>query len=348
MAQERILSNLRQSARLTRSLTPLSRLNADTSSFVSTVSSSLSSVTGSRGGRDTLTKIFNKNEEGFGGLVWPDDLLSAKYYMRFDFAPYTRTDAFRVKNLKYVRNSVFLPMPENINDATVLNYNTDDLGPLFGAKLTETADFDSVGGMSQLLGAGAAAGQKYLLQGVEQIFGAGANERFGQEKGFIVNPHASVIFQGIQLKSHSFQWKMSPKNERETNNIKNIISHFKEMALPRETTTEGFMGYPNLVAPHYLMDSTENPYLPIFGPRGKETVCAITSIGVSYTPDGGSAFLRNGSPVAFLLSIELRELEIRWNKTSPKKDTGFTGTAVEWLAQQLKAGADAVKAATGD
>ena len=96
------------------------------------------------------------------------------------------------------------------------------------------------------------------------------------------------------------------------------------------------------------MDSTENPYLPIFGPRGKETVCAITSIGVSYTPDGGSAFLRNGSPVAFLLSIELRELEIRWNKTSPKKDTGFTGTAVEWLAQQLKAGADAVKAATGD
>lgn len=348
MAHERILSNLRQSARLTRSLTPAARLNADTSSFVSTLHDAVNSVTASRGSRDTLANIFNKNDKGIGGLVWPDDLLSAKYYMRFDFAPYRRTNAFRVENLKFVPNSVFLPMPENINDATVLNYNTDDLGPLFGAKLTEGSKFDSVGGMENLLGAGAAAGTKLGLQSVEQIFGAGANERFGQEKGFIVNPHASVIFQGIQLKSHSFQWKMSPKNARETNNIKNIISHFKEMALPRETTTEGFMGYPNLVAPHYLMDSTENPYLPIFGPRGKETVCAITSIGVSYTPDGGSAFLRNGSPVAFLLSIELRELEIRWNKTSPKKDTGLMGTAVEWLAQGLKDAADAVKAATGD
>lgn len=291
-------------------LTPSQRLGIG-SNFL-TSDGSLSTVTRHTGSRDVLGKLFDKRI-GSEGLHWPEDITSAKYYMRFDFAPYKRTNPFVVDRLPWGL-PIFLPMPENINDTTSLNYDTTDLGPTFGAKLPSDSNGMSALQLVKTMAVGAAptVGQN-IIKSIEAVTGAGAQERFGQEAGFIINPHSSVVFRGVALKSHTFSWKMAPKNASETNNIKMLLNHFKQNALPRRDVNDGFMGYPNLCAPHYLKNGKENEYIPIFGGPNNPTACAITNIGISYSPDGGSSFLRNGSPVAILLNLELREIEIKYN-----------------------------------
>lgn len=306
-------------------LTPNQRLGEGVK-FGAFFDSSLSTITPHTGRREALSRLYKKSFSA-EGLMFPEDIIQAKYHMRFDFAPYRRTDPFTVDVINWVPK-IWLPMPENINDSVVLNYDTTDLGPIWGAKVTDSARNEAL----QEFGAsvGAVAG-KQVSKAVEAIAGAGAEERAGQDLGYIINPHSSVVFRGIQLKSHTFSWKLSPKNAVETKNIRAIIQQFKLEALP-VAFSGAFMGYPNLCAPHYIMDGLENPFLPIFQEFPGGTPTAITNIGISYTPDGGSSFLRNGSPVALMLNIEVRELEIKYRdgvtgrivggETGPGNDTG--------------------------
>lgn len=285
-------------------LTPSQRLGSGLR-FNAYFDNSLSTVTPYEGRREILAKLFRK-ERGSSGLKFPENIDSAKYYMRFDFAPYQRTQAFSVDVLAW-EQKIYLPMPENISDAYSMTYDTTDLGPIFGASLTDSAGkFVGFSETGKQLGAIAADKGGDV---VEAVTGRGATERFGQESGFIVNPHSSVVFRGIQLKSHTFSWKLAPKNENETQNLKEIIHEFKVNFLPRQYSG-GWMGYPNLCAPHYLVDGNENEFFPIFDPVGTPT--AITNFSVSYTPDGGSSFLRNGSPVAVIMNLEIREMEVKY------------------------------------
>ena len=57
--------------------------------------------------------------------------------------------------------------------------------------------------------------------------------------GTIINPHTALIFDGVGLKSFTFDWQFSPKNEDEHKTLTNIIKKIKTHILPNYKTPVG-------------------------------------------------------------------------------------------------------------
>jgi hypothetical protein len=273
-------------------------------------------------------------EGGGGGFYYPEDIINAKYSMLLQFAEYTRQDAFSVSEPSLL-GPVFLPLPENLLESYTVNYDTTDLGAIFGASIDFSPNarpymqqvMENTGTIAAHLGSGAL--NKAGLNGLA--------ERLGQDFKTIVNPHSSIIFKGMQLRTHTLSWKFSPKNSNETFLLQNVIQYLRVSTLPANSGLEngGFLSYPDIVWPILLRDGNINPYLFPF------KWCSIRNMTVTYTPDGGSAFYKNGAPVAVLLTLELQELEIilrdDFNMAVNRNATPVEGL-IDWITNQLPDG----------
>ena len=119
--------------------------------------------------------------------------------------------------------------------------------------------------------------------------------------GIAVNPHLAVIFSGVNFRTHSFQYKFSPRDAGESTTLKNIIKKFK---LNMHPTIEGaaFFKYPNEF--DIAFNSKNENYLFKFG------TSVLSDFQINYNPDGGSYFHENGAPVSVGLSLTFTEIDI--------------------------------------
>ena len=119
--------------------------------------------------------------------------------------------------------------------------------------------------------------------------------------GIAVNPHLAVIFSGVNFRTHSFQYKFSPRDAGESATLKNIIKKFK---LNMHPTIEGaaFFKYPNEF--DIAFNSKNENFLFKFG------TSELSDFQINYNPDGGSYFHQNGAPVSVSLSLQFTELDI--------------------------------------
>jgi len=145
--------------------------------------------------------------------------------------------------------------------------------------------------------AAAVAGAGTLLD--ENAAGA-----LGQFTGVIPNPHPSVLFQGINLRTHTFSWTFVPKNADESTTIKNIINQFRTKTLPAfdSTATTSLLDYPYMLQPYIFTGEADSLY------RFKRCVC--DNFVVQYAPLGSPAFYgQDNSPFAIQMNISLKEIE---------------------------------------
>ena len=119
--------------------------------------------------------------------------------------------------------------------------------------------------------------------------------------GIAVNPHLAVIFSGVNFRTHSFQYKFSPRDAAESTTLKNIIKKFK---LNMHPTIEGaaFFKYPNEF--DIAFNSKNENFLFKFG------TSVLSDFQINYNPDGGSYFHENGAPVSVGLSLTFTEIDI--------------------------------------
>lgn len=119
--------------------------------------------------------------------------------------------------------------------------------------------------------------------------------------GIAVNPHLAVIFSGVNFRTHSFQYKFSPRDAGESTTLKNIIKKFK---LNMHPTIEGaaFFKYPNEF--DIAFNSKNENFLFKFG------TSVLSDFQINYNPDGGSYFHENGAPVSVGLSLTFTEIDI--------------------------------------
>ena len=126
--------------------------------------------------------------------------------------------------------------------------------------------------------------------------------------GQILNPNTEVLYTGPQMRGFGLSFKMTPRNEPEAKDIKNIIQSFKYAILPRfngdASQVRAFVGVPYICDVTFMKGGSPHPYVTQFKP------CAITGFDVSYTPDGAWATYANGSPVSTTISIEFKELKM--------------------------------------
>lgn len=147
------------------------------------------------------------------------------------------------------------------------------------------------------------------------------NDIFGSSTGQILNPNTEVLYKGPKMRNFSLNFKMAPKNNRETVAIKNIIRAFKYATLPRwggaGNTSASFIKVPQIVDVTFKTGNTDNPWVTQFKPA------VITSLDVSYTPDGAWATLPDGSPTATTLRISFQETKMVYADELPENGATY-------------------------
>ena len=137
--------------------------------------------------------------------------------------------------------------------------------------------------------------------------GADINAGLGVGSGTAINPHAALVFNGVGLKTHTFEWKLSPKNKNEATIIRNMANRIRKASLPEYTGDsstaigKALMKYPDLVDIWFV--GVDSSYFYYFKP------CLIQSFSVNYAPDG-PVLNRGGIPNSVTFTMQVTEASI--------------------------------------
>ena len=129
--------------------------------------------------------------------------------------------------------------------------------------------------------------------------------------GVAINQHKIVLFTGVNFREHQFTWKLSPKNRKESNDIKKIIDMFAYYSHPEYIAGGLFFKYPEFFEikfrhPEYLF-------------KLQPSVCK--DIKVNYHGQGYAAYIRDANgggipaPAEIELSLTFLETEIVTKQT---------------------------------
>ena len=272
-------------------------------------------------------------------MTFPKNLGAHGTLMRFFEYTYGGTKGSEEKRLA----EIMLPLPKVIQDNFKINVGGDELG-LAGTTAAQLAGRpeDAQNIATQLAGelkdVGTAAGNAIggLFSGEEGAKDAlikGANtladsagflttaglsaitpdiaNGIGVGRGTAINPFATLVFKGVDLKVHSLEWLLSPESEEESRQLKTIIRTLQRMVLPKTSSPlgensetgaqvldRGILRYPAMVNT-YLMGVDQSYYF-----RFKTSM--ISQLSVDYTPNG-IAIQKGGKPSAIRLTMTLNE-----------------------------------------
>lgn len=240
-------------------------------------------------------------------------------------------------------NAIELPFPRALNDSTDLRINSFERDPFTEAIAGKIKNFmDGEGsttaadipGMLQGMGASmssALTGSGGLVNGIGDI----ANKFLGTDlkdvassaqfllrkhlsafgdigrsidtvTGQTINPRETLAFEGVNLRTHQFNWELFPSSETDSMRIKMIIDMIKRKSLPEVKSLAGipkaFLEYPATVD-IYLLGVNAEHFI-------KYKTSMITQFSVDYGAGGGVAIMKGGKPAGVNLALNLTELEI--------------------------------------
>jgi len=264
-------------------------------------------------------------------LSFPSD--TPKYYFKLDFYNYSRKNLMEVGQLKGPIGSVVLPVPMQIVNPTTLLWDQEALGlgpggllqgvssavndatdtfiNLAKGRLTEAQN-----GMNNLPGSLATAGIAtaaiaaqvgsglgQAIPGTQGVSAAAAGVTRGAMSLFGISPNqfVTIVFKGPTYKQLQFSWKLMPRNQKESEVIKNICKLVNDKASPTTTLGALLWKFPSIVQMSF---SPNADYLFKFKPA------VIQSFVSNYTPGGMPAFYKgSGAPEAVDISLRTLELE---------------------------------------
>ena len=127
--------------------------------------------------------------------------------------------------------------------------------------------------------------------------------------GLVPNSNLELLFNAPALREFRFDYRFSPRSEKEATTLRHIIRSFKQGMAPRKRNSSAgsasyFLATPNVFQLRYKTSNKEGiPGL------NKFKICALTGFAVNYTPDGQWASYDGGQPVSYMVSMSFNELE---------------------------------------
>lgn len=131
----------------------------------------------------------------------------------------------------------------------------------------------------------------------------------GRSIGGAINNNLELLFNGPTLRSFTFNFKLTPREEDEAKMIKNIIRLFKRGMTPSLTKSGLFLSAPNVFKIKYIYTgkgdkNDPHPYL------NRIKVAALRDFSVNYTPDGNyMTYGKDGSMTQYDLSMTFGEID---------------------------------------
>jgi hypothetical protein len=288
---------------------------------------------------------------GAGGSVaalkYPGEMVSQHTdYVRFDFykykPPFASTGGDDLSSYNMSLNmesasdlsSVILYMPEDISSDYGASWGGKSFSNI-GAGILKTAGptmekGNVAGSVQNLMGAikeqvegfGPALAAAGISKAINEIPGAGGgvsvDDILSGTRGVILNPNAELMFDKAEMRTFSLSFKMVPRNAREAETVKGIITTFKKASLPSfggegalgftGAKSTNFIGVPNIIDINFMKGNELNKHVSQYKP------CALTTVKINYTPDGTYNTTRDGAPVAISLDLSFAELKVLYRQ----------------------------------
>jgi hypothetical protein len=257
------------------------------------------------------------------GLTYPENI--GEYFITFNFKKYQRSAPLVEPKLVNTETYINLPIPTNLQEQFTMQYTDKSLG-LLGAIEQSVSDYVKSSGGDVSAGNSNRAYQlgkdfadsiktgikdpANLAYGINKLVGSldtplfgSVSGAFSKATGSTANPFLAVLFQGVNLRSHSFTYKFSPNSESEHNVLKKIVHEFKIRMHPERAGTGGILLlYPDVVDIYFGVKDKE-PYF--------FKTCFLTSMTLNYAPSGTPAFFSmTKDPVEVEMQLSFKEIEI--------------------------------------
>ena len=169
----------------------------------------------------------------------------------------------------------------------------------------------------------------YALRGVASKLSPQVAQAFGAAVGNAMNPHQTLVFDGVDLKIHNFDWNFAPRNQAETDELGKIINSIQYYIHPEykspfgqdvgiETIDRGLLDYPALLKVQLL--GLNQKFVVNFN-----KFMMVQQFNVDYTSNGLS-LNRGGNPAMVRCNMNVMETQIR-TKDDYSENAGF-GSAI--------------------
>ena len=213
---------------------------------------------------------------------------------------------------KLIKDSLVLYMPDDVSVNYKSNYNAAEVGAVAGAFAGIADTLKGNQGIADLAkGQGMQAAK--LIEGLVS-FGslgtaAGGMAALQRKTGLAPAPLQEMIFEGIDYRTFSYNFTMTPRNREEAREIKKIIDTFTYHMLPEKLGTGSALVFrvPSEFTIRYMYRGKENRYL------NTVTFCALTDMKIDY--GGGEKYVTyrpdedGAPPVKTTVSLTFQELE---------------------------------------
>ena len=114
-----------------------------------------------------------------------------------------------------------------------------------------------------------------------------------------------LLFSGPSLRTFSFNFKLTPRYQREAEVIRTIIKAFKRNMAPKGSGGT-VLRTPNIFQLEYVGKAQD--YL------NRIKLCALKNVSVNYTGDGTFATYQDGAPISSMLTLQFTELTPIYNE----------------------------------
>lgn len=274
------------------------------------------------------------SEKGrYGHLRWPMnyDSYSGNGVVISEYEYFRVSTAAENFVPKAVGNSVYLPVPQNLETMYSADWDTMELGAL-GA-MTSTAiggtiknlsdnglnqaftDYaeklrSATTGGSNITNLGKRVGAAIMLDSASLLGG----DRVMNQLGIARNPFVSSAFRTMQFRTFDFNYLMIAESFEESQAIHNIISCMKLGMHPdyTETFENMLFKYPSL----YKIEFTHPDYLFNIG------FCTLNQLSVNYHSQGTPVYFHKDNmklPASIQLSLRFTEIEVNTRKSILEK-----------------------------
>ena len=237
-----------------------------------------------------------------------------------------------INNKKTILGTIFLPIPNQIQDQNGVNWGADSLNGLAAAGVDAANAVMQSGGMGDVMNTagnqlnnftakilssgngGRNAMNAQLSAAIVNALGGNTTGSglLARASGQILNPNMELLFNGVTLRSFNFTFDLAPRDIDESKTIKKIIRVFKKYMAAKTTSANSgnglFIASPDVFQLTYKKGNTDHPFLHTFKPM------ALLNASVNYTGSGVYATYRDGTPVHMQLTLSFQELNPIYNE----------------------------------
>ena len=230
---------------------------------------------------------------------------------------YDKRDIANTKRKEKGAHTVFLPMePSGLTEQNTTSWGDTNINAIEAgfANISGSAIQGATKGVTEsAAGAGDATkdAAKTLTDALtpEKVAGFFAGKAvsnptlFKRATGMVMNNNLELMFSGPSLRTFNYNFRFTPRDPAEANEIRRIIKFFKKAMAPIRTEKKMFLESPHVFKLQYIFkNGGQHPFL------NKMKTCACTSFNAIYAPDGSYMTYDDGSMTSYNVSMSFGEL----------------------------------------